>query len=307
MIEPRHLDAEQLSSLIDGRLEAAERGGAEAHLAGCDRCRAARESLSATVALLRRLPAVEPPRSFLLPPTIQAPIELAERRPLLERLAPWTRAAGALAAALFVALVTVDIIGGMGAQAPTANRELAAAPARPAEPAKPAEAAKPAPTSAPAARPAAPAAAPAAAPQPQDRAADSAKPAGAAAPQPTQAAPAPAAAAASPAAAAAKVAAARPAASPAAAPARAAEPTVAESAAAGPTPIPPGFVATVPIPPPTTTLQPTPRPTPPPSGPALVKESSSLRPWQVVSGLLAVTLLLASFLLPRLNRWLRAQ
>jgi hypothetical protein len=290
MIESQHLEDGQLSSLIDGRLEADERAQADRHLAGCDRCRSALAGLQATVQLLRGLPELVPPRSFLLAEAV--------RPPLLLRLAPWTRAAGALAAAVFVILVSADILGAMGSSNATQRQAapvaaMATAPAR-ATAAAPTAAAKPAA----AVKPAAPAAAPAPAAQNQERAADSAKAAGAP-PRPTPAA----APAASPAA---QPAAARPAASPAAAaPPRPAEPSGApESSSVGrPTaPSEPGYLAAAPTSLPTITPAPTALPTPAPAASGGVASESALRPWQLASGLLAAVLLLASLLLPRLAR-----
>lgn len=59
---------EQLSAQVDGRLDAREAAALEAHLATCDRCRTEQEQTRQTVALLRRIPAAPPPRSFALRP-----------------------------------------------------------------------------------------------------------------------------------------------------------------------------------------------------------------------------------------------
>src|SRR5436853_7943596 len=101
---PGHLDDEQLSSLVDGRLEAAERAGAEAHLAACDRCADDLAGLRATVSFVRGLPSAEPPRSFLLAPSARPPLAL--------RLASWTRMAGGIAAAPVVIPVSADLLVG---------------------------------------------------------------------------------------------------------------------------------------------------------------------------------------------------
>src|SRR5712691_8317598 len=102
MTNSQHLDPERLSDLIDDRLEPAERGSADAHLVGCSPCASELASLRATVALLRGLPEPVLPRSFHL---------AASARPaLLLRLVTWTRAAGALAAALFVVLVSAELL-----------------------------------------------------------------------------------------------------------------------------------------------------------------------------------------------------
>jgi hypothetical protein len=129
--DPHHLDEVQLSSLIDERLESADRWPVEAHLADCPRCRERLAGLRATVALLRGLPEIEPPRSFQLAETT--------RRPLALRLAPWSLAAGALAAALFVLLLSADLLSGLGGQPPL-PRAAVTAPAAAPDRTRPAEA-----------------------------------------------------------------------------------------------------------------------------------------------------------------------
>jgi hypothetical protein len=58
---------EDLSAFLDGQLSAADRGRVERHLQECADCRAELASLRQTVSLLRAVPAVKLPRSFLLP------------------------------------------------------------------------------------------------------------------------------------------------------------------------------------------------------------------------------------------------
>jgi anti-sigma factor RsiW len=55
---------DELTAYLDGALAPAERTFVEAHLAGCARCRAARDRLAATLALLRRLPPAAPSPRF---------------------------------------------------------------------------------------------------------------------------------------------------------------------------------------------------------------------------------------------------
>jgi anti-sigma factor RsiW len=50
----------ELTAYVDGELAAAERARVEAHLAGCDSCRATQALLLRTVAVLRDVPALEP-------------------------------------------------------------------------------------------------------------------------------------------------------------------------------------------------------------------------------------------------------
>lgn len=58
---------EDLSAYLDGQLAPRERARVEKHLKACAQCRAELETLRHTVALLRMVPTVKPPRSFLLP------------------------------------------------------------------------------------------------------------------------------------------------------------------------------------------------------------------------------------------------
>jgi hypothetical protein len=235
----QHLNEEQLSSLVDQRLEPAEQASARAHLATCAGCRADYENLRATVGLLRGLPDLDPPRSFKLPEKV-TPLRPA-RGSLALKLVPWTRAAGALAAALFVVLVSAETLSGLG-QAPAALK--AAAPAKPA------------------------AQAPAAAPA-QDRQAEAAKPASPQQqPAPAQEAP------------------------------QASAPNEAHSPAA-----PSSLRAPAPTMPP---VVPTTAATPPPASATAQRNETVLRPWQVVTGLMAIILLLLSIVFSRTARTQRS-
>ncbi|MBI4493472.1 MAG: zf-HC2 domain-containing protein [Chloroflexi bacterium] len=204
----RHLSEDQRAEYVDGRMAAETRAAMERHLGTCVACQAGVEQDRAVVALLRRLPALEPPRSFALP----APVV----RPAWARTAAWTRLASGLAAAFLVVLLGVDLLAPPRTAAPafapaadlrstalsagklaqeTAPRSAAPAPAATAAPAAAAAPAGPtaAPArAAPAAAPAAkPAAKPAEQPAPALQAGALAPEQSAAAPQP-QAAPAPA-------------------------------------------------------------------------------------------------------------------
>lgn len=278
-VDSRHLDEELLSSLVDERLEASERARAEEHLAACSLCSDQLAALRATVRLLRDLPQIEPPRSFELADTARPPLAL--------RVAPWTRLAGSLAAGLFVVLVSVDLLSGYGQPVTPAAR----APATTA----PAKAAPALSAAAPAERPAMAPEAPLSTPLAQDRAAPAAKPAEAA-----------------------KPAAEAPAAKPAEAPGPAVKPAEAARPAASPAASAAPAAASVPLAESGTSPREE-RASEPFSARAVVATpaadslpfadslrasaevaDSPLRPWQVLAGLLAVTLLLASFLLPRL-------
>lgn len=134
--DARHLDLEQLSALIDDRLELEARATAEAHLASCTVCQQDLADLRATLGMLRTLPVLQPPRSFRLPEP--RPARSSGRRPL----ALWLRAASGLAAAVFVLLLMGDLLApstgprsappaATPAAAPRAAPALRAAPAAP--------------------------------------------------------------------------------------------------------------------------------------------------------------------------------
>jgi anti-sigma factor RsiW len=172
--DSQHLTIEQLSSFIDGRLAFSERASAEGHLAACDRCKAELQDLQATVALVREMPEVDPPRDFRLPRTV-TPLR-PRRGSLALRLVPWTRAAGALAAALCVVLVSAEILSSFGG---------GTSPAKPGEVPKQTAAERPAASvqdrAAEAAKPAAPPQSPALAEPSSDKRGAPGPPAGAAA------------------------------------------------------------------------------------------------------------------------------
>lgn len=95
---------ELLSTHVDGRLSAQEKIRVERHLEECEECRQELEFLEFTVNLLRRVPTVQVPRSFVL---TEAPGE----RPLL---AAWPlkamSAATVLAAVFLVTVFTIDLL-----------------------------------------------------------------------------------------------------------------------------------------------------------------------------------------------------
>ncbi len=104
----RHV-TEELTALVDGALSPAERAAVEAHLSGCDACRAEREALARAVTALAAVPPPAPPRpGFEQRFYARLAREAPRRRPLLERLAAhplrWLVPATGLAAALAVAV-----------------------------------------------------------------------------------------------------------------------------------------------------------------------------------------------------------
>ena len=105
---------DQLSAYIDGELDSPAAERLEGHLAECERCRVELEHLRATVAGLRNLPEVEPPRSFALSPErVVAP---RPHLPATPPLAIGARIAAAGLAAALAAVLVVDLgdIGGNG-------------------------------------------------------------------------------------------------------------------------------------------------------------------------------------------------
>ena len=96
---------DQISAYIDGKLEAPAAARLKGHLAECERCRVELEHLRATVAGLRDLPEVEPPRSFAL-----SPERVAAPRPHLPATPPLAIGARVAAAGLAVALAAVFVV-----------------------------------------------------------------------------------------------------------------------------------------------------------------------------------------------------
>lgn len=105
---------EYLSEYLDGGLSAAERAEVEAHLAGCPRCRADLASLRLTVQLVRQLPLQPVPRSFAL--------AVPRRTPAI---VTWLRFSTGALAAIFVALLAIQLTAAPG-RSPTAAPRSAA-------------------------------------------------------------------------------------------------------------------------------------------------------------------------------------
>ena len=98
---------ENLSGYLDRRLTARDRARVEGHLRECAVCRADLESLRQTVALLRAVPVMTPPRSFLLPVPEAARLRQAPR----PRMAyVYLQAATAVATVLLVLVVSADAV-----------------------------------------------------------------------------------------------------------------------------------------------------------------------------------------------------
>ncbi len=162
-----------MSEYIDGRLQEAERADLEAHLRACQDCAADLDSLRQTVALMRRLPEMAPPRSFAVPVPASLPArQRRERRGWLAWPSGWSgfqylRLATAAATGLFVVFALAALLASpMGAPPP----RMASAPVTggssaydraPEEQPQVPDTAPPGPRSAPQAAPAAPGAPPA--------------------------------------------------------------------------------------------------------------------------------------------------
>ena len=99
-----HKIRESLSSYVDGEVTEAERLQVERHLETCADCRAEADSLRSLVGLLRRMPEIEPPRSFTL---AEAPAPV-RGMPALQ----WALRTTALSTAFVLAVVfSADLAG----------------------------------------------------------------------------------------------------------------------------------------------------------------------------------------------------
>ncbi len=112
---------ENLSAYLDGEMPLDHKARLERHLAECAECRQSLHTLRQTVALLRRVPAVQPPVSFVLPPS-------AQRRQA--RYRQWQMAFGALRTAAVAVSVVLAVL--LSADA-LLTSGLLTLPARPAE------------------------------------------------------------------------------------------------------------------------------------------------------------------------------
>jgi hypothetical protein len=111
-------DWEALSAYLDGQLAPKERSRLEKKLQASADLRAAMEELRRTRAVLRSQPRLRAPRNFTLTP------EMAGLRKPASRSAPFSAyfgLASALASALFVVVLLVDLLGGTRMAAPMAK------------------------------------------------------------------------------------------------------------------------------------------------------------------------------------------
>ena len=112
----RHLSDEELSLLLDGRLDDKERRRVEAHLRECGRCREAYEDLRRTVALLQQAPRAVPPRAFTLSEADVQPVRRgwSDERPRGSLLS-WATAFVGLVLVALLGIQTYLLLGDMGA------------------------------------------------------------------------------------------------------------------------------------------------------------------------------------------------
>ena len=133
----RHIKPERLSESLDGRLPAGAQARIDRAVASCAYCREDLESLQATRSLLREMPPLTLPRSFVLPaapqtgmpgPDRAAPADVSST--LLGRLPAWGYAGVASLAGLSLALmVLADATGRLAPPAGGATESFLSAPA----------------------------------------------------------------------------------------------------------------------------------------------------------------------------------
>lgn len=118
-----HLTLEQLSAYLDQELSSDEQAAVAAHLQTCEQCQRALAGLRQTVLLVRALPQVEAPRSFVLPeelapaPVLHRPRETEPVVPLQTRrsylLRRSVRALSTIAAAIGLIFILSGVLAGI--------------------------------------------------------------------------------------------------------------------------------------------------------------------------------------------------
>jgi hypothetical protein len=116
---------ERLSPYIDEQLQAKERARVEAHLNACPSCRKELQTLQWTMSLLRQVPPVPLPRSFVIREADLAPRRTARRAPVRQKPAFALQWATALVAILLVVVVAGDVFLGRGPAALGSQQEVA--------------------------------------------------------------------------------------------------------------------------------------------------------------------------------------
>lgn len=105
---------ENLSAYLDGELDAREKNRVEKHLQECTICQRELAGLRQTVALLRLVPEVPLPRSFLVPVAEARPQPVRARQPALTLV----RSASLIATFMFVVVLTATLALPRGYGAP---------------------------------------------------------------------------------------------------------------------------------------------------------------------------------------------
>jgi hypothetical protein len=105
-VQQRHVTTELMSAYLDTRVSEEERRHVENHLAACETCSAALDSLRRTVAVLRAVPSPPLPRAFVIGPhAVQPRVIPLWRQPHV------LQAFSGLAAAAMVVLLVGDALG----------------------------------------------------------------------------------------------------------------------------------------------------------------------------------------------------
>ena len=126
-----HINQDTLSEYLDGRLSGTAAAKVDRGLTECASCRQELDTLSSTVSLLRQMPDLTLPRSFVMPGPPPAP--MAVRPPVPLRMPQWVYSGAAATAALvFAVLVSADATGlldpELAAQSEAAAEAVRAAP-----------------------------------------------------------------------------------------------------------------------------------------------------------------------------------
>jgi len=105
-----HINQDDLSEYLDGRLSGTAAARIDLRLTECASCRRDLDALRSTVSLLQQMPELTLPRSFIMPGPPPAPVALRPPAPL--RMPQWVYSGAAATAALvFAILVSADATG----------------------------------------------------------------------------------------------------------------------------------------------------------------------------------------------------
>ena len=105
-----HINQDDLSEYLDGRLSGTATTRLDRRLTECATCRQDLDALRSTVSLLQQMPELTLPRSFIMPGPPPAPVAVRPPAPL--RMPQWVYSGAAATAALvFAILVSADATG----------------------------------------------------------------------------------------------------------------------------------------------------------------------------------------------------